>query len=303
MIRVALLLVLCFVPQTAEACTRCGRSPCRFVSHVATPVAAAPVVATPTNVFVVQNSYPSPLVAGGSTGYVSNGGLQSQLAPTFDFDRYASIRLELKKADAQYAAQDSQQLNALADKALAIQAPVVAAVADAHRIAAAGQAVSATLRATQAAPQSTGFVVQPDGRGGMSVQPLTAVQIQSLTATVATGATAAGTNGATPLPQIPQAQIPQTQLPDAQSPLGKFPLVQKFCGACHGTAVAAPKGGFFLGDDENVARSMRERFFDIVDAVDATRMPPASSPQPTDGERAGILSEVQSIIKARTGAP
>jgi hypothetical protein len=295
----AAFVALVLLPQAAEACNRCGRSPCRFVQHHAAAVVAAPVVATPTNVFVVQNTYPAPLVAGGTTGYVSNGGLQSQLAPTFDFDRYASIRLELKRADAVYAAQDSQQLNALADRALALQAPVAASIAEAQRITAAGQAVSATLRATTTAPQSTGFVVAPDGRGGMSVQPLTAVQIQSLTATVATSSNSATStgdpnHGAKPLPQAPAQPLPS---------LGKFPLLGQFCGKCHGVDVAAPKGGFFLGDDDNVAKTMRERFFDIVDSIETKKMPPADSPQPTDGERAGILNEIQSLIKTRRGAP
>lgn len=294
------LLAFIFNASSAEACNRCGRSPCRFVQQVA-PVVAAPIVATPTNVYVVNNSYPQPLVAGGSTAVVSNGGLQSQLLPLFDPDRYLSARIELKKADALYAAQESAQLHGLVGQLAALQAPAVEKIAAGQAAIAAGQALSLALKATTStAPQSSGYVLKPDGAGGMSVQALTEPQLAALTATVSTATVTTGvipsTPGAapTPLPQIPQAQPPTP---------GKFPLLQKFCGACHGTGVPAPKGGFFLGDDDNVARSMRERFFDVVDSIDTKKMPPAASPQPTDEERAGILNEIQSIIKTRRGAP
>lgn len=297
LIALALLIAL---PQAAEACTRCGRSPCRFVQHVATPVVQQVVSQTPP-VFVVQNNYPQPLVAGGSTAVVSNGGLQSQLLPLFDPDRYLSARIELKKADALYAAQDSAQLHGLVGQLAALQAPAVEKIAAGQAAIAAGQALSLALKATSpSGPQSSGYVLKPDGAGGMSVQALTEPQLAALTATVSTATVTTGvipsTPGAapTPLPQIPQSQPPTP---------GKFPLLQKFCGACHGTGVPAPKGGFFLGDDDNVARSMRERFFDVVDSIDTKKMPPAASPQPTDEERAGILNEIQSIIKTRRGAP
>jgi len=283
----ATVVALVLVPQIAEACQRCGRSPCRFVAHHVAPVVQQVIQQTPP-VYVVQNNYPSPLVAGGSTGYVSTGGYQSSTLPLFDPDRYLSARIELKKADALYGAQDSQQLNALVDRMATLQAPAV------ERLAA-GQAASMVLQAAGLDPsnksatlQSSAVVIRRDASGGVQVQPLTQTQVESLTASVTVGGA-----GSTPLPQIPQAR----------PPLGKFPLLGKFCGACHGTDVAAPKGGFFLGDDDNVARSMRERFFDIVDTIDGKRMPPANSAQPTDAERAGILNEVQSIIKARKVVP
>lgn len=276
------IFALLVFSQSAEACNRCGRSPCRFVQQVvATPVVAAtPIV----NTYVINNTYPSPLVAGGSTAVVSNGGYQSQTLPLFDPDRYLSARIELKKADALYAAQDSQQLNSLVDRIATLQAPAVERLAAAQQVSAAGQAVSLAIKATNTgAPQSTGYVIKPDGTGGMQVQPLTATQIEQLTVTTTT------TQSVT----TPQA---------ATAPATKFPMLSQFCAKCHGTELATPKGGFFLGDDDNVAKSMRDRWFDITRSVSKGSMPPADAPQPTQAERAALLNEIESIIVSRGGS-
>lgn len=268
-------------PSIAEACNRCGRSACIYRQAVVAPVVQQ-VVQSP-DVYVVQNNYPSPLVAGGSTAYTSTGvqGYQNATIPLLDPNQYFSQELQLLRAANDANALRSERSAALFQRVAELQAPV------AERLAA-GQAASMVLQAAgldpsnkPAALQSSAVVIRRDGAGGVQVQPLTQAQVESLTVRTTQNVT------------TPDAPLPA---------LGKFPMLTQHCAKCHGTDLAAPKGGFFLGDDENVAKSMKDRFFDIVEAIDSKSMPPADSPQPTDEERAAILNEIQSIIKTRRGS-
>lgn len=279
-------LATAMLPESAEACTRCGRSPCRFVAHhaVAAPVVQHVVQQTP-DVYVIQNNNPAPLVAQGSVGYTSTGpqGFQAATIPLLDPNQYFSQELQLLRAASDANALRSERSAALFQRVAELNAPV------AERLAA-GQAASMVLQAAgldpsnkPAALQSSAVVIRRDGAGGVQVQPLTQTQVESLTVrTTAQNVT------------TPEAPLPSLG--------GKFPMLSQHCAKCHGTDLAAPKGGFFLGDDDNVSKTMKERFFDIVEAIDSKSMPPADSPQPTDEERAAILNEIQSIIKTRRGS-
>lgn len=270
-------LKLLLAAAQASACSHCRRSPCVYQKAVVAPIVATPIV----NTYVVNNTYPAPLVAGGSSAYVSTGGYQSATLPLFDPQAYLSSSLELQRAVTGTMNLASQQANALAQRAMELQAPAL------ERLAA-GQAASMVLQAAgldpkgpQAAAQS--FVVRRETNGALHVEPLSAEQIERITLKVEAGVK--GTSAAS------------TAEPTIAA--GKYPLLVRFCGQCHGLDQAAPKGGVFLGDDDNAAKWMREHFFDLMQQVDQETMPPASAPQPTRDERAALLNEIESIITAR----
>ena len=93
LLAILIALVCC---QSADACNRCGLfgNRCRYVA-TSTYVAPAAVVAAPTNVYVVQNSYPQPIVGQGTSAVVGNGGYQSLALPLFDPSQYFSQSLQL----------------------------------------------------------------------------------------------------------------------------------------------------------------------------------------------------------------
>lgn len=267
----------------ASACHRCGRSQCVYAAQSAY---VAPVVATPTvNTYVINSNYPAPLVAGGTSAVVSTGGYQSQVLPLFDPQTYLSSSIELQKAVNGTMSLAFQQGNALAQRSLELQAPAV------ERLAA-GQAASMVLQAAGLEPgngstaTAQSFVFRRESNGAFHMEPLTTEQVERITLKVEAGTSAAGSPTATP---------------DAVSTDEKFPLVAKFCAKCHGPDLASPKGGVYLGDSDNAAKWQRDNFFEIVQQIKTGSMPPASSPQPTQDERAGLLSEFESIIVSRLG--
>jgi len=280
-----LLVIACLTPVTAEACTRCGLfgNKCRFVASHAQYV--APVVyPQAASVFVVQNSYPAPLVAQGQTIYQSApASLQQALLPLFDLNRYAQQRIELKRADQQTAALDNAALNSMAIRFAELQAPAV------ERLAA-GQAAQMVLQAagldTSASSQgSTQAVIISRENGKTVVQQMNFDQVQSLQA----------------IRQLKQTQPAESPPPAPAPENGGSPLLQEFCGKCHGLDKAQPKGGFYLGDDTNVAKAMMAKWFSITTKVSGRTMPPEGEPQPTDTQRAAILNEIEKVIVKQTG--
>lgn len=269
----------------AKACSRCGRSVCVYKQ----PVAVQPIVATPVvNTYVINGGqYPAPLVAGGSTAYQSLGSsYQATTLPLFDPQQYLSQSLELQKAVNGTLGLASQQANGLAQRFAELQAPAV------ERIAA-GQAASMVLSAAGLDPQAVtsgprSFVVHQEG-SSVRVEPLTAEQMQRITlkATIETKGESAEASSAAKSPGAAEQ---------------KYPMLGMFCAQCHGLDQAQPKGGIFLGDDDNTARWMRENFFAITQAVASKQnMPPAGARQPTREERALLMDEVESIVSQRSG--
>lgn len=290
--------------SNASACSRCGRSVCAYQKQIiATPVVQQVVADTP-DVYVInnQNVTGQPLVAGGATGYVSTGpqGLQAATIPFFNPDRYLSAKMELIKAAQQLGAVDAQQTSALVDKLATNQAQAVHALA-------VGQASAMVLNAANitgtqpAQSQQSAFVFKQDG-GTFQIQPLTSAQVESLTLKAEV---TAGTGGASPsATPVTPATPPTDKSAWNAKYLGdnlKFPNLNKFCNTCHGLDLSAPKGNLFIGDDDNVARAMRDKWFQITTAIGRDKsMPPASAPQPTQAEREAILNEIESIISQRS---
>src|SRR3990167_2337896 len=118
--------------------------------------------------------------------------------------------------------------------------------------------------------------------GQSNAQTLQAARSESIRATI--------TNG--------KLEIQRVEAEQAEG--GPMPTLKLFCGKCHGLEVAQPKGSFYMGDDANVAKAMRERWFDITDRLDPNHpkaMPPKDAPQPSKEQRISIVNELQATIK------
>jgi mono/diheme cytochrome c family protein len=267
----------------ASACNRCGLfgNRCRYYT-AATYVAPIAAVPASQNVYVIQNSYPAPLVGQGSSAVVSNGGYQSLTIGQFDPTAFLSQSLQLVKAGQDAATLAHTQAQATATRALELQAPTV------ERLAA-GQAASQVLKAAgldpahNASGSSSAVVISRNPDGQVQVMPLEGAEVAKITARLSSTTTITQSVGTT-APAI---------IRPSEGPSG---LVAQFCAQCHGTNLAAPKGGFYIGDDRNVAKAMREKFFDITQHLTKGTMPPANSPQPTDEQKRGILDEIQALI-------
>lgn len=280
---VPLLFASVFVAD-ANACSRCGifGRGCKFAASTYVAPYVAPVS---SNVYVVQNSYPAPLVAQGSTLYQSTGpaSYTSAALPLLDANRYFSQELELLRAADQTQALRSERATRAFERVAELHAPAL------ERIAA-GQAAQMVLKSAGLDPAhnasgggSQAVVISRDGDGRMQVTQLNTEQVQRLTTTITQKQT---------VPGLPVSAAPAD---------GKYPTLTTFCSKCHGVDMAEPKGQFYLGEDVNVAKAMKERFFDITRKVSSRKMPPANAPQPSDEQRAAILNEIEQIIVAQTG--
>ena len=83
----------------------------------------------------------------------------------------------------------------------------------------------------------------------------------------------------------PVADSPQRPASVAKPARG-FPLTIKHCGKCHGTDLASPKGGVYLGGEEQDCKIN----LSAIAAVLSGRMPPGS--QLSQEERQGIVLEL-----------
>ena len=241
---------------------------------VAEPV--APVVEK-TDVFVVQNNNPAPLVAQGSTLYsAAPTSYQGAVLPFFDPNAYFEQELQLQRAADQTAALRAERTAKLVEKIAELQAPAIQKLAT-------GQAAALVLKAAGLDPQhnkggSSGVVVTRDANGKVIVVPLDPAVAKSIAAKTTSTST---------------VTVKQT-IRSGNS--GKYPAVTKFCGKCHGTQRSDPDGGFYIGEGKEVARVMKQEWFKITRKVTTGAMPPPSSPQPSQDEKAQILNEIEQMI-------
>jgi mono/diheme cytochrome c family protein len=132
-------------------------------------------------------------------------------------------------------------------------------------------ALALTLQASQPAVQAA--IVQPIQQPPQTLQiELRDGKWQIVQPTVST-------------PPAP-AQDPPQRSASAVSPARGFPLTNKHCGKCHGTDIAAPKGGVYLGGEEVDCKVS----LSAVAAVLSGRMPPGS--QLSQEDRQGIVLEL-----------
>ena len=271
------LLILLGLAADAEACNRCGLfgNRCRFAVRHHAPVYHAPVAkvitpyVAPQNVYVIQNSYPAPLVPSGGTQYASTGSYQSIVGNLLDPNAYFAQELALLKAANDTNALRAERSSQLFQRVAELQAPYaekLATGAAAKMVLDAAGLNSATQQQT-----SNAVVIRRDEYGKLQVSQLSPEQIAAMGGK-------------------------QPDAPAPPEPGGKYPLLGQFCSSCHGLNLAEPKSGFYLGDDPAVAKSMREKFFGITQQLRSGKMPPASSPQPTNEQRAGILDEIEQIV-------
>jgi mono/diheme cytochrome c family protein len=234
-----------------------------------------PIQVDQPDVFVIQNNNAASLIPQGDTiARVGNGGYQAAAVPFFDPTSYFAQEQELIRAAEQTQLLRIQGTQALLQKALEIQAPAL-------EVAARGQAASAILSAAGLSQGSQagsvqGVVITRDAAGQVQVLQLEPAQVQNY------------------LHQASQAAAPKPQ-PAAQ-PVVADGLVKTFCYACHGTNVAAPSGGLYLGTTPEILQVMRQEKASIIQRVENGTMPPAGSPQPTPQERQGLIQEIQSML-------
>ena len=252
MIRAIVFCVAVLIAADAWACSRCGLfgSRCRFVSqhHVAAAVVAAPVVAAPP-ISIINNYAPGNGAA--ATLIAPQGGSVyglSTAVQAYSLDPAAVLRqaAELTKGAQQLADQGLRGYGQTAALALTLQASQPAIQA-------------AVVQPIQQPPQTLQIELR-DGKWQI-VQP---------------------TDSTRPEPVADSPQRPAS----VAKPARGFTLVNKHCGKCHGTDIAAPKGGVYLGGEEQDCKIN----LSAVAAVLSGRMPPGS--QLSQQDRQGIVLEL-----------
>lgn len=278
-------LVVLFVAQSADACSRCGfRSPCVFAhqQHVVAPVA---IVKQP-DVFVVQNNYPQPLAGGqyqqpftapqGSTVYS-----YSQAAAPYFVDPAAILAQAAQLATA--ANQTALTgLNGYGDTArlqLQLQASLAAPMAQGAAAAQVLDAAGINPQRQQLRQSTASLRIYQDAAGNWQVEQPSQQQAQQITARAQITRQ--------PIATAPQ---PAEQLP-RPSPAGGSLIAQK-CGQCHGQQLSEPKGKLFLDsglklDCEAVLASIR--------AIKSDRMPQGEKLTPD--EKGRLLDELLELSK------
>ena len=263
------------------SCSAVTSCPPKAVEQVVVAEQATPVVEK-TDVYVVQNNNPAPLVAQGATSYTATG-YQAAVLPFFDPNAYFEQELQLHKAAERTAALRAERTAALVEKVVQLQAPAVEAVAR-------GQAAAAVLRAAGLDPAHnrggpTGVLISRDAAGRVTVtqiDPQTAQAVVKKT-TVATQRTVTRRTK----PAVNARGIGTT---------GTYPTVAEYCGKCHGTDRNPPSGGYYIGDSPAVARVLRDTWFELTRRVSDGSMPPAGSPQPSREEKVAIINEIEQMI-------
>ena len=253
MIRAIVFCVVALVASDVLACSRCGLfgNRCRFVSqhHEVAAVVAAPIVQQPP-ISIINNYAPGNGAA--ATLIAPQGGSVyglSTAVQAYSLDPAAVLRqaAELTKGAQQLADQGLKGYGQTAALALTLQASQPAIQA-------------AVVQPIQQPPQTLQIELR-DGKWQI-VQPT-----------------------ASTTPPAP-AQDPPQRPASVASPARGFPLVNKHCGKCHGVDIAAPKGGVYLGGEEQDCKIN----LSAVAAVLSGRMPPGS--QLSAEDRQGIVLEL-----------
>ena len=260
MIRTVVFAVAILVTADAWACNRCGifGRGCRLASshHVdhVQAVVAAPVIAPPS--IAVINNYP-PANGAAATLLAGQGGTVYGLATAVQahqLDPAAMLRqaAELAKGAQQLAQQGLTGYGQTAALALTLQAsqPAIAA---------------AITQPVQQAPQSLRIELR-EGKWQIVDEAKQSTQ----PASPAPADTSAGEGPPPPQPV----------------PARGFAVVAKHCGQCHGTQLATPKAGIYLGGEE------RDCKIDLraVAAVMSGRMPPGN--KLSESDRAALVLEL-----------
>ena len=252
MIRAIVFCVVALVASDVMACSRCGLfgNRCRFVSqhHEVAAVVAAPIVQQPP-ISIINNYAPGNGAA--ATLIAPQGGSVyglSTAVQAYSLDPAAVLRqaAELTKGAQQLADQGLRGYGQTAALALTLQASQ--------------PAIQAAVVQPIASPPQTLQIELRDGKWQI-VQPTAST------------------------PPAPASDPPQRPA-SAVAPARGFPLTTKHCGKCHGTDIASPKGGVYLGGEEQDCKVS----LSAVAAVLSGRMPPGS--QLSQEDRQGIVLEL-----------
>lgn len=264
------------IPPDASACGRCGLfgNRCRFVSgvhHHVAEVVAAPIVAAPTPISIINNYPPANGAAAitiappGQTVYAPYGLAAAVQTIQLNPDAVLRQAAELVKGTQQLAQAGLKGYGETAAIALTLQASQAAPQA-------APQAVTAPPPAPS--PQSITLTLR-DGRWvvdpGQSPPPAGGLGGAAFRVDLKTGKIE-GNPPSGIVPDLPPPPPPPPP-PSGQPPAAGSKLIQKHCGACHGPALAAPKGGVYLGGEEVDCKISLA----AVAAVMSGRMPPGGN--------------------------
>lgn len=279
------------IPPDASACGRCGLfgNRCRFVSgvhHHVAQVVAAPIVAAPTPISIINNYPPANGAAAitiappGQTVYAPYGLAAAIQVQQLNPDAVLRQAGELAKGTQQLAQAGLKGYGETAAIALTLQAlhsapqPAPQAVA-APPPAPSPQSITLTLRDGQ-------WVVDP----GQAPPPAIDLRGAAFRMNLKTGKIE-GNPPSGIVPDLPPPP-PPPPTPSDQSPAAGAKLIQKHCGACHGPSLAAPKGGVYLGGEEVDCKISLA----AVAAVMSGRMPPGGRLSAED--KAALILELAS---------
>jgi len=152
------LLIVLLLATSADACHRCGNyKACSYV-------AVQPVV-QPAATYIINTTTTQPLVAGGSTAYVSNPlSLQQQMIPLLDPNQYFSQEMQLMKAADGVNALRHERTASLFKQTLELQAGtaerLAAGQAAAMALQAAGGSTTTVTKTTQSIITNSNDVLQ-----------------------------------------------------------------------------------------------------------------------------------------------
>lgn len=284
------LIALAFTPSLAEACSRCGYyNPCRIVKVVQPVVAAVPPIQK-TDVLIVQNAgTPFPLVAPGATQGYSLGTIQGAGLQYFDVNRFAAGRMELKKADMQLQAAETAQTHQLLQQYIALEAPAKEAHIKGLAVSEAFKALG-TPSGPAVAQQNAILLKRDPATGQYVIQAMTQQQVAEMSGY--------GQQPQQPIPD-PGAAPQPPPAPPPPAATGKYPMLEQFCASCHGLQVASPKKGVYIGDDPNVAKYIRDKWYEITKLIETGAMPPKDHPnQPTREQRVETINELTRIVES-----
>lgn len=260
MIRVVAFGLALLVASDVLACSRCGifGRGCRLgqshvTHHQAAQIVAAPVIQPPS--IAVVNNYP-PANGVAATLIAPQGGSVYGLSTAiqaYQLDPAAVLRqaAELTKGAQQLAQQGLQGYGQTAALAL-------------------------TLQASQ--PAITAAIAQPQAQWPQSVT----LELRDGRWTIATPQ--AGNNASSAA--APESPLNATQRQPSGAASG---AVARHCGQCHGTNLATPKAGIYLGGEEQDCKiSLR-----AVAQVMSGKMPPGVALSAE--ERAALVAELAAI--------
>lgn len=280
MIRILLSLAVLFgcLAADAQACTRCGLfgNRCRYQTTYYKPAYQQAAVVQSPDVFIVNNQYPAPLAAQGSTVYSQSVVSPYAVNPTELFNQAQGLA-QATMATTQLAVTG---FNQMATTQLQLQASITEPLARGH---AASQVLSAAGLSQPYTQQQQSLALRIYQEGNQwKVEQQTAPQVNArIEASVGNGV---------------QPAAPRTDPPPIPQPERSTSVVAQKCAKCHGLDKAEPKGGLYLDVGHGIScDNFREAIKRVKSSDPQVRMPPDGNLTP---QEAGDLLDELIVLSA-----